>query len=119
MPVHHTVEDGVIQTHQVDFDYSGGPAFNMAQIPANATILQAYVIVFASFDDFAATLKIGDAVDPEGLVPATDADITTEAMNVNDIGISAGVPIDPVVTISAGSSTQGEGRVILSYVEAS
>lgn len=115
MPLHHTVEDGVIQTHQVDFDYTG-TAFNMAQIPAGATILQAYVIVFSGFDDGAATLEIGDSADSDGLVPSSDADITTAAMNINDIGISPGAAINPIVTISPGTSTQGEGRVIISYI---
>lgn len=117
MPLHHTVEDNVIQTHIVDFDYTG-TTFNMDQVPGGATILQTFVIVFAAFDDVAATLSIGDSGDLQGLVPTTDADITTVAMNVNDIGISPGAAIDPIVTITPGTSTQGEGRVILTYIAA-
>lgn len=119
MPVHHTVEDGVIQTHQVDFDYSGGPAFNMAQIPANATILQVHIIIFTEFDDAATTIDVGDSIGPSDLVSAGDVDVTKTGLQTFGAGVSAPVAIDPIVTVGAGASTQGEGRVLISYIEAS
>lgn len=64
-------------------------------------------------------IDVGDSIGPSDLVSAGDVDVTKTGLQTFGAGVSAPVAIDPIVTVGAGASTQGEGRVLISYVEAS
>lgn len=81
-------------------------------------VISVAVEVLTVFDDIAATLSVGDAADDSRLMPAELVDLAaTDTYNaISNFVYSSGNDENILVTIIPGASTQGEVKVVITYV---
>ena len=100
---------------KVPFQYNSVSPKNVAVIPAGAVVSEVNIVINQAFSDPSATLTVGTVANPILLVGAGDTEPDT-------IGTYATMPgqlfvsdTHVVLTINAGSSTSGNGMLIINF----
>ncbi|WFS20634.1 hypothetical protein P9K38_09960 [Pseudomonas sp. 905_Psudmo1] len=103
-------------TTDLEFDSTGTVA--MFQLPANAVVRLAAIIVDAPFDG-APSLSIGVTGELSRYLGSTQVDLTAAAGTVFEVDPAAAAEVtaqDLIATYSAGGATEGAARMLVSYV---
>lgn len=115
MPLHHTVEDNVVQTHHIDIDAGSVATTSFPELPQDALLTTIAVIPFTAFDT-AATVDIGTSGDTDEFAASSEFDLTFASPQVFDCYKLMAAATTPVVTFNANSATSGDARIMISYV---
>lgn len=91
-------------------------AVALESVPAGAVILRATVVVLTAFDGSAPTLDIGDAGDPDRLVPAADVDLDTVGTYAIAPSYRYGALTALVGDLDIDASTVGEAEIVIEVV---
>lgn len=103
-------------TTDLDFDSTGTVA--MFQLPANAVVRLAAVVVDAPFDG-TPSLSIGVTGELSRYMGSTQVDLTSAAGTVFEVDPATVAEVtaqDLIATYSAGGATVGAARILVSYV---
>lgn len=107
--------NNVVGYVKVPFQYNTVSPKNIAVIPAGAVVSEVNIVINQAFSDPSATLTVGTVANPTQLVGAGDN-------KPNQIGTYATLPgqlyvsdTHVVLTINSGSSTSGNGMLIINY----
>lgn len=103
-------------TTDLEFDSTGTVA--MFQLPANAVVRLAAVVVDAPFDG-TPSLSIGVTGELSRYLGSTQVDLTAAAGTVFEVDPAAAAEAtaqDLIATYSAGGATEGAARMLVSYV---
>lgn len=112
-----TISEVIVDDNTVDmrFDFGDASPRLVTTVPANKVIKAAAIVILEEFDDPTAVLTLGDAIDPDGLIQASDNEPSVEGTYLIAPGLSYGLNTQIFLTISPGTSTSGSGLVTLTF----
>ena len=97
------------------FSYSDLPLTTICNVSANSIIVEIRVIILTAFNDITSTLSIGTLLDTQELLDITDILPQGTGTYTTEPAHKYTTNTELVLAISAGSSTQGNGMVIIYY----
>lgn len=100
---------------EILFNYGDATPKNLFTVAANKIILSVSIVLGTAFDDIAATLSIGDAGNVQRLLATTDILPNEIGTYTTEPGNKYGVATAITLSITAGTSTQGSGLVVITY----
>jgi len=104
------------RTIAVPFAWGDASPLNLGTVPADKIVESVSILVTEAFDGTGASLTVGDASDPDGLLIAAENDPTQLGGYESHPGISYGTDTVVQLTINPGSSpSQGQGLVTIRY----
>jgi hypothetical protein len=110
-----TVDNIAREIAVIPFSYNDPSPKNLITLPANTRILTCQIIITQVFNDPNATLTVGDAGVPNRFMQDSqnfpDDLAEYEANMFYELPASTTI----ILTINPGSSTQGQGRVVIEY----
>jgi len=104
------VEERAVQVEYTDTTINIG-----GTVPANATVLRARVSVSQAFDGVTPTIIIGDAVDDDRIMKATENDPETTGLYVVDAHYKYGGSTQLVAEVTTSGASQGIATVIVEF----
>ena len=118
MPLHHTEEDNLVRHLEVTFSHSSPTTVTAGVIPANEMTLSTYIYVVSGFDGTAPSLQVGfQGGNLSGLADAQAVDLSKsgEGTRVSAVTFSSAAQTI-ILTIGGSGATDGNGRVVVSYI---
>ena len=100
---------------KVPFNFDTTSPRNIAVVPANAVVTEINIVINVPFDDPTATLEVGTVANLNQLVNANDVVTTIAGTYVTMPGKLYPSDTHVILTISPGSSTTGNGMLIINY----
>lgn len=99
----------------VPFDFGDATPKNILLIASNKVVEEVSIVITTPFDDITATLSVGDINDINRFISTSDNVPSTAGTYSTQPGSKYIVLSQVTLTISAGTSTQGSGLVIIRY----
>lgn len=99
----------------IRFDYGDLPVREIFVSAAGKYLVSVELIIHEAFDDPAATASIGIDSFPEYLMATTENSITNTGSYTTEPGEMWAVDTPVYLNLSAGSSTQGQGIIVITY----
>lgn len=87
----------------------------IGNVAAGTTVTNASIVVITPFDDPLTTLSIGDTADAEGIIPQSYSDPTAAGHYAVITAVQYGAATQLILTITSGTSTQGDGTYSVTY----
>lgn len=100
---------------KVSFSFGDATPKNIVEVPAGATVTEVVIVLLTQFNDPSSTLSVGDSGQVDRLLATTD--ITTSVTGTYTTEPAYKYLANTMVTlsISPGTSSSGNGFVILTY----
>ena len=100
---------------EIPFNYGDATPKNLVLVPANSIITSVSIILLTAFDDPASTLSVGDAGDVNRLLATTDNTTQITGTYTTEPAYKYLSSTQITLSISPGTSTQGNGIVLINY----
>jgi hypothetical protein len=105
-----------IGCRKLSFNYNDGATVNIgAVIPSGAIVRKITLAITTPFNDIAATLSVGTSGDADAYMLTTENDAQDAGTYEVSRLTSLGADTQAALAISAGTSTQGAGMLIIDY----
>lgn len=103
-------------SRKVPFTFESGATFNIeGEIPTGSYVTDVKVKIVTPFNDIAATLNIGEAGNINHFMDASLIDIYKAGVYVEQEFEVLASATQAIGTLDAGTSTQGDGYILISY----
>jgi hypothetical protein len=100
----------------MNYSYTDPNPLNLLIVPAGSTVTSATVVVVTAFDDVTATISMGDTANANSLLATTDISAQNNGTFTAQPAVRYGADTQLVLGITPGTSTQGDGVVVINYV---
>ena len=100
----------------MNYSYTDPNPLNLVIVPAGSTVTSATVVVVTAFDDVTATISMGDTANANSLLATTDISAQINGTFTAQPAVRYGADTQLVLGITPGTSTQGDGVVVINYV---
>ena len=112
-----SISPSMVKTQILDcpFSFADASPKKVFTLPANALIVTTQIKIDVAFDDPLATLSIGDLGTADKYMKTTENDPTNLAEYETNPSEFNAVAKDVYLSLSAGTSIQGSGYVVLEY----
>ena len=110
-------ESDVIKGHAIEFDYTDTVINLIRNVPSGARALRVKISVTQIFDGVNPEAEVGDAVDPDRLMPANENNLKRVDVYVSEVLYLYGSATDVNLTLTIGGTpTQGQGVALIEYL---
>jgi hypothetical protein len=100
----------------MNYSYTDPNPLNLLIVPAGSTVTLATVVVVTPFNDVTATISMGDTANANSLLATTDISAQVNGTFTAQPALRYGADTQLILGITPGTSTQGDGVLVINYV---
>jgi hypothetical protein len=100
----------------MNYSYTDPNPLNLLIVPAGSTVTLATVVVVTPFNDVTATISMGDTANANSLLTTSDISAQVNGTFTAQPALRYGADTQLVLGITPGTSTQGDGVLVINYV---